>query len=80
MGGVVVPSAILVVSVAIPSHAMFIRTLIGNDCWGSLTGVRNGSVLTGGLARGLFDGVSISLVDWLVLSWGICLFGFLVSW
>ena len=52
MGGVRAPSAILVVSVAIPLHAMFICALIGNDCWGSLTGVRNGSVLTGGLAHG----------------------------
>ncbi len=65
MGGVAVPSAFLVVSVAIPSHAIFICTLIGNDCWGSLTFVRNGSVLNGGLACGLFDGVSTSLVGWL---------------
>jgi hypothetical protein len=68
MGGVAVPSAILVVLVAIPLHAIFICTLIGNDCWWSLPCVRNGSVLNGGLACGLFDGVSTSLVVWLVSS------------
>jgi hypothetical protein len=80
MVGGAFPSAILVVSVAIPSHAMFICTLIGIACWGSLVLVQNGSILTGGLACGLFDGVSTSLVVWLVSSWGVCLFGFLVSW
>ena len=80
MVGGAFPSANLVVSVAIPSHAMFICTLIGSACWGSLARVRNGSNLTGGLAFGLFDGVSASLMVWLVSSWGVCLFGFFVSW
>ncbi len=74
MGDAVVPNAILVVSVAIPLHAMFICTLVGRvhllrgGCWGSRTGCGIGSVLLGGLGRGFFGGSSVSAVGWLGLS------------
>ena len=64
MGDADVPSAILVISVAIPLHAMFICTLVGRvplwrgGCWGSCLGFGIGSVLPGGLRGVFFGGVS----------------------
>ena len=85
VGGSAASRAILDVSVAILSHAMFICTLIGvvrlwgSEWWGSRVGIGVGSRLRSGFVRGCCGCLFVLIVGWLNTSWSVCLFDARVS-